>query len=351
MKKLWHWLAWGITGGLVLTTASAFIFWEQTLYLWQATQGQLSLFGGRSISEMLDDPSIDIKLKNQLKLVQEVKQFGETQLGLKPTRNYSRYVDVGRDYLVMVVSASPPLKLENYTWWFPIVGTVPYKGYFNKAKAQEEEMALKTQGYDTNLRPSPAYSTLGWFPDPLLSTMLSYGEYYLVNTIIHESTHATLFIPGHIPFNENLASFVGNKGALAYLAKKYGAGSVPYLDAAHALKDQATFAQFINRVYQRLEQVYRSDAFESGKYEKKAYVISQMKKEYRSKIATSMHSKGYRQFDRIPWNNALILSYKHYYKDQDKFAQIYLKNDKNIAKMLEYIRVNQKDVLQSMSRD
>jgi predicted aminopeptidase len=340
LKQGFKWGGIALAGAALLLGVSAAIFPETAYYLWQSVQGQVSiLVGGRSLDDLLNDPDVDIAHKQQLKLVREVKAFAETELKLKATQNYERYIDLKRDYLVMVLTASPPLKLESYTWWFPVVGTVPYKGYYDKAEGLRAEKKLQAAGYETNFRPSPAYSTLGWFQDPLLNTMLMYGEFYLVNTVIHESVHATLFVPGEIPFNENLANFIGNMGALEFYARKYGRGSQKYKEAEAQLADQKVFAAFINQSAERIEKLYKSDLFEANKIFQKEKLFEELKEEFRSVTVPKFKGKGYSAFADRPWNNALIMSYRHYNQDQPKFEKLYARLGKSIPKMIDFLQM------------
>ncbi|MGV3524052.1 MAG: aminopeptidase [Candidatus Sericytochromatia bacterium] len=346
-----RWLRWGLAGTsallgilVILLSLWALIYRDAAIYLVQSAQGQSQLlFGGETVSDLLADSSTPEPLRKQLQLVQEVKRFAESELKLKPTRNYERYVDLKRDYLVMVLTASPPLKMESKTWWFPIVGTVPYKGYFDLDLGKADEASLQAEGYETHFRGSPAYSTLGWFHDPLINTMLQYGEYYLINTVIHESVHATHWVPGEVTFNENMASFIGNQGALAFYAKKYGKGSDRYRDAAQQLVDQTTFAQFMNRVGNELEKVYNSDRFEANKREDKVRTLAALKREYVTQVAPRIKTPGYLGFEKREWNNAMVMSYRHYNQDQDKLEKVFDKVGRDIPRMMSFLQ--QKDVL------
>ncbi|MBF2052554.1 MAG: aminopeptidase [Candidatus Sericytochromatia bacterium] len=344
-------LRWGLRGlglslGLsaVLAAAWALIFPDAARYLWQSAEGQAELLlTGKPVSEVLENPGSPAQLKQQLRLVQQVKAFAEKELQLKPTQNYSRYVDLQRDYLVMVLTASPPLSFGGYTWWFPIVGTVPYKGFFDLEMGKAEESKLQDEGYETHFRPAPAYSTLGWFHDPLLSTMFGYGENYLINTVIHESVHATHWVPGEVTFNENMASFIGNQGALAFYAHTYGKGSDKYQNALQKLADQKVFAAFINRVYDELNAIYTSDRFEANKAEDKVATIQKLKQIYVQEVLPQIRSQGYAGFEKQEWNNALILSYRHYNQDQEKLETIFNKLEQSIPQMMAFLQ--QKDVL------
>ena len=324
---------------LLLLGLWAAIFRNAAAYLLQSAKGQSELmFNGSAIEEVLAAPDTPEERKRQLRLVIEVKNFAETELKLKATRNYEKFVDLGRDYLVMVLTASPPLKLESYTWWFPIVGTVPYKGFFDLEMGKAAQAKLKDQGYETYFRSAPAYSTLGWFHDPLINTMLGYGDFYLVSTVIHESVHATHWVPGEVTFNENMATFIGQQGALQFYAKKYGQGSDKYKNAQQKLLDQKVFAKFMNSVYEKLDKVYKSDAFEPNKYEQRVALIKTMKEFYANEVLKIIKSPGYAGFEKKEWNNAMMLSYRHYNQDQDKLEHAFNKLDRDIPRMMDFLK-------------
>ncbi len=332
-------LAFFVTLTLVVGGVWIAMFPNSAAYLQQSVEGQMQLlFEGEPVAQYLEDNSTSEELKANLRLVQEVKTFAEQELKLSPTRNYQKYLDLKRDYLVMVLTASPPLKMESKTWWFPVVGTVPYKGYFDIEMGKADEARLKAEGYETHFRASPAYSTLGWFEDPLLSTMMQYGEYYLVNTIIHESVHATHWVPGEVTFNENMANFIGNKGAQRFYARKYGKGSDKYKQAIRKLKDQKIFADFLRKVAKKLKAVYDSDAFDANKREQKVTLINTMKKEYVDTVLPQIQSPGYAGFEKQDWNNALLMSYLHYNTVQDKLEKIYQELGEDIPKMMEFLQ-------------
>lgn len=348
----WAWKAFWAAVGLVVVAGAiwALIYRDAAAYLLQSAKGQSELlFTGQPITTVLENPSTPAKLKQNLRLVQEVKEFAEKELKLRPTENYKKFVNLKRNYLVLVVTASPPLKMESHTWWFPIVGTVPYKGFFNREMAQAEEAKLKSEGFETHMRSAPAYSTLGWFHDPLISTMMDYGDYYLINTVIHESVHATLWVPGEVTFNENMASFIGNEGALKFIAHKYGQGSDKYKEAVQKLHDQKVFADFIAKVYKRLKAIYDSDRFDANKMEDKKAAILELKRQYVTEVLPKIRSKGYAGFEKQDWNNALIMSYQHYNQDQEKLQEIYDRLGKDIPRMMDFLK--QKDVLQYFRQD
>jgi predicted aminopeptidase len=166
----------------------------QIPYLVKSSYNQLSLLSSRQdIDKALQDPKVSDEEKRKLRLSQKVREFAMNQLHLKESKNYTSFVKLDRASVTYVVNASPKWELKHHEWWFPVVGKMPYKGFFNEQDAKEEEEDLKKQDLDTYLRGVSAYSTLGWFNDPILSSMLTSNDYDLVNTIIHETVHATLY--------------------------------------------------------------------------------------------------------------------------------------------------------------
>jgi predicted aminopeptidase len=228
-------------------------------YFLRQGAGQLDLlWNSRPIGDVLADPAVPAEQKAKLELIRAVKAYGIREMALAPSGSYERYYDTGGKPVTWVVTACRKDRFEPYTWWFPIVGTVPYKGYFAKADAEAEAKSLEALDLDVYVSPTAAYSTLGWFNDPVLSTMLGYGDEDLANLILHELTHGTLWLPGGVDFNEGLASFVGGQGALEYFRKRDGTDSTSY---ARAVRAQAREEQRDDRaieLFKALDAVYRS---------------------------------------------------------------------------------------------
>lgn len=189
-------------------------------YLFQATEGQLALINqAKPIPEVVKDPRTPPRVKDLLGEIAPIKKFGESQ-GLKPTTNYTEYVKLDRPAAVWVVSACEPLEFKSRVWHFPIVGSFPYLGWFDLNQAKDFAKDLRADGLDVDVRGAAAYSTLGWFRDAILSTMLGEGDQALgelANVVIHESVHATVYISGQAYFNESLASFVADRLSEVYL--------------------------------------------------------------------------------------------------------------------------------------
>jgi len=171
------------------------------------------LAGRRPIAALVADPATDRRTRDKLALVLAARAFAADSLGFPARAAFTRYTDIGRDTLVLVLSAARRDTLAAHAWWFPVVGRVPYKGFFARGEAEDEARRLAARGLDTYLRTAGAFSTLGWFDDPLLNTTLVADSVDLVDTVIHELAHNAYYAPGQVPFNESFASFAGARGA------------------------------------------------------------------------------------------------------------------------------------------
>lgn len=228
-------------------------------YLLRQAGGQIRmLLNAQRIDVLLADRDVPAKTKEKLKLVREIKSFGERELGLSPSGNYESFYDTQGQPITYLVSACRKERFEPYTWWFPIVGTVPYKGFFSKEDAIAEAKALEEQGLDVSLGTAAAYSTLGYFPDPVLSTMLDYPDEQLAALILHELTHGTIYLPGGTDFNEGLASFVGWQGALEFARARRGINSEAYDRTVRAFAAEERRDARSRELFKKLDALYRS---------------------------------------------------------------------------------------------
>lgn len=308
-------------------------------YLMKSGYGQMQLLGSRvPISEALQSPTLNNSQKNKLHLAQEAREFAEKTLHLKSTKNYTSYVELNRPYVTYVVSAAPKWELKHHQWSYPFMGKMPYKGFFKEMDAKEEEADLQSENMDTYLRGVSAYSTLGWFNDPLLSSMLRYEDYDLVNTIIHETVHATLYIKQAADFNERLATFLGNKGAEQFYLQKEGADSPTLNKIQQENEDNNLFSHFISLELQGLEKWYREIPTTERSEELRQKRIRQIQENFTADLQPRLKSDSYRQFPTLQLNNARLLIYKTYMQDLRDFAKLYELTGRNFSTFIEKCR-------------
>jgi predicted aminopeptidase len=255
--------------------------------------------------------------------VNRIRDFAMRELGLKKSKNYTRYVKIERDYLAAIVSACEPLSFERHTWWFPVVGRVPYKGFFNVEDARKEAARLRGKNLDVWIRPVDAFSTLGFFRDPLYSYMTRYPVHRLADLLIHELVHATIYIKSDSAFNESLAEFIGKEGARRYIEKYYGVDSEEYraIDAGEA--DSKTFVAFVRSIIHDLDAVYTSGASDAEKTARKTAIIAAAQQDFAARYDTLFSSGNYRNFAETRVNNAYLDLYRLYNEEGFPFEELY----------------------------
>ncbi len=287
-------------------------------YLAHVSRGQLEILWNRQpIAEVLADPALDPKLRAKLELVGEARRLA-AEIGLTPGHSYETYVALDRSFASIALSAAPKDRLEPHLWSFPIVGRLPYQGFFDRARAEEARAELAAQGFDTYLREVDAYSTLGWFDDPVLSPMLNRSDVSLVDTIIHESTHATIFEKGNADFNEALATFVGGEGAALFLVRTKGDDSAELRAFRQRLDDQDRFALFLKTLFEDLTAYYASPASPIDKIAGREARMGAWQERLRAADVGV-----FRRYADLPWNNALLLSLKLYMLDLGRFRALH----------------------------
>ncbi|GHV81216.1 hypothetical protein AGMMS49944_30070 [Spirochaetia bacterium] len=270
--------------------------------------------------------------------VMDIRRFALEKLGLRETSNYTKYVEIDRNYLAAVVSASAGDSFDRHEWWFPIVGSVPYKGFFNPADARKERTKLEKKGLDVWIRGVEAFSTLGWFSDPLYSYMKDYPLHRLADLIIHESTHATIYLKNHAQFNEELAEFIGTEGSRLYIEETFGIDSDQYRAIAQSEGDSATFLGLIRELIAELEPVYESDITREEKLQKKAAIIQAAKTRFAENYDTLFQNDNYRFFSDLPLNNAYLELYRLYYENDHYFQDLYDRSGRDLSKFITAVK-------------
>lgn len=274
----------------------------------------------RPAAKVLASNTLSAGQEQRLRLIPRIKAYGRT-LGLASTDNYDT-VALGWTRTIWNVSACDPLVFTPVTWWFPITGRVPYLGYFTNEAAQAEVERLAVHGYDIHKRTAGAYSTLGWFRDPVLPEMLTWSEPDLAETVFHELAHATLWVPGSVPFNESFANFVGIEASHRYLSDTYGPQSPELLDTLRDERDYDTFRAVLHSLYADLDAVYKAPALsDTEKLARKAELYASLPDRIRA--STIERKERYvLGTQRMPWNNARLMQFKAYNSNGSAFQAL-----------------------------
>ena len=289
------------------------------------------------ISDYLGRADVNQDTQEKLRLVLAVRDYARDVLKLNVGGSYSSYSYVDRPDLTYVVIAAPKTELRPYTWWFPFVGSVPYKGFFSKEDAEAEVKRLHEEGYDANVRASAAFSTLGWFDDPLLSHLLRYNKVTLTDVIFHELFHNTLYIKGASAFNESIANFIGHRAAIDFFRQRGGEASAEYRDAVHAWEQEKQFAEFIEGLVITLAELYRRDIPLNDKLRLREQVFNHSKTEWAERIKAG-EARRYRSFILQPLNNAVLMHYVTYLQNLKLFEAFYVAEGKNLPRFVAAIR-------------
>ncbi len=279
----------------------------------------------RPIHEVVSDSTVDADTRAKLAWVVEARRFAAEELGIDVGQSYTMYTQLDRDTLAMVVTAAYKDRLVPKTWWFPIVGHVPYKGHFSLQNALDEEADLAAEGFDTWVRPTAAFSTLGWFNDPILSTALQTDEVEVVTTVLHELSHQHLWVPGEGAFNESFANFVGRVAAMRFFCTREGGGpdSVKCRRAEARWRDFQRFSDFLDPFVAELRALYADpDLSFEQKVEQREAVFSGALQRFDDEVAPELEAFTFAGFRNTPLNNATLLSRVRYYnrlRDFDAF--------------------------------
>jgi predicted aminopeptidase len=327
---------------IALLLFSAIRYRELIRYGINQLRGQLSIvMNAREIDEVLKDQSIPDSIKYKLNLIQEIKKFAVDSLGIKESKNYSTYYDQQGKPSIWVITASEPFAMRPFEWNFPFLGSVSYKGFFEKEKGLPELEELRKKGYDVDYGTAGGWSTLGWFKDPVLSGMLRKKEGRLAELIIHELTHGTIYISNNVDYNENLATFIGEEGAKLFINNKFGKESPQMKEYLAFQEDEKIFGDYMITSALRLDSLYyHLDLKESAStnYHKKYFLIKDIILNI-NKLPLNNPERYQFNFpgDHLP-NNSFFMSFKRYRKKQTDFRQELSKNGGNIKQWLLHLR-------------
>lgn len=290
----------------------------------------------RPIDALLENPDTPPALQRKLRLVLEVREFASRYLGLPDNDSYRYYADIKRPYVLWNVFAADEFSTKLQTWCFPVAGCVSYRGYFAQDKAEEFAASLRARGRDVFVGGVPAYSTLGWFHDPVLNTVLDRHDTDLAGLIFHELAHQVIYVRNDSAFNESFATAVELEGVRRWLAQRGSADKIAaYEQAKHR---QARFAGLIALYRERLKELYVEDIPREDKFARKAALFAALKQDY---AALKQDWGGYAGYDR--WfardlNNAHLASVATYHQLVPGFQQVLREQDGDLPRFFHAIK-------------
>lgn len=310
-------------------------------FYWQAASGHLELLNHKQdIQELLESPETSAELKRKLKLVESVRTFASGNMGLPDNAAYTAYVELGRPFVTMVVTAAQPLELKAQQWCYWFVGCQEYRGYFDEADAEAFALEMKEQKLDVSVGGVSAYSTLGWlnkswlpnyFSDPVLSTFLLKHDAELIATLIHEMAHQIVYVNNDTAFNESFAVFVEQEGLRQFLDvaenSTFIAGKVEktyqwYLSAS---KDRRLFRELVNTTFEKMESMFAENISDTEKLQKKEQLFAELHENYENRKKEIQVLSYDNWFDK-KLNNSHLLGVQRYHSQVDKFARIFEEN-------------------------
>ena len=302
-------------------------------YGFRQLTGQLNIiWNAKPVEEVMQDPKLNSENFKKLKLVEEIRRFAMDSLQLKNSQNYTTYYDQHEKPIMWVVTGCLPYELKEKEWWFPVLGNVSYKGFFIERNAIIEESEIRKQGYETNIYSPSAWSTLGILKDPIFSGMLKRSPGRLAELIIHELTHATIYLKSSVDFNENLATFIGEKGAEVFLKSHFGEQSEEYKRYNGYLADEEIYNEYMMNCSLILDSLYHTFS-ESTPVKEKATKKYKLIANFMLGINNlPLTSPERYKFDfiksRLP-NNTEFMSFLRYRKKQDNFNKVFIEIYKN----------------------
>lgn len=268
-------------------------------YYWQSVSGHLAVMNAaKPITQWIDDPQTPQTLKEKLLLVQQIRSFASDKLGLPNNASYTKYADLKRPSVVWNVFATQELSMKLETWCFPVAGCVSYKGFYKQADAEAYAQTLRSEGLEAYVAGIPAYSTLGWFSDPVLNTFINYPDGELARLIFHELGHQVLYVKNDSTFNESFSTAIEEEGLARWLAALPDTSKRLKLtqgyDEFSARKTQ--FVALLKKQRKALEAVYAQDAASNDQMRAgKAQVFADLQKDY---AALKVSWGGFAGYDR-----------------------------------------------------
>lgn len=327
--------------GRYLTRAA----WEESKILWRR----------RPITALVSDTTVPRATRAKLRLVLDAREFARRSLQLNVGQSFTTFSPLDRDTLVLVLSAAYRDRLEHYRWWFPVVGRVPYKGYFDVGEAIAEERDFQRRGFDTYLRPASAFSTLGWFNDPLVSTTLKSDTLSLANTVIHELTHNTYYAGGQAEFNESFANFVGARGSVDFFRWRRQPRAVAEVEARWS--DEKILARFWKRLHDDIDSAFKAHPGQDAMRIRLALrdsVYRAARQELVFRLGPQLRTVAPRYLERVRLDNAALLARRIYLTDLDLFDSVHVRERRDtrltIQRIIEVAKTDPKHPYEALRR-
>jgi predicted aminopeptidase len=316
-------LAFTATGRYLVRAA-----WEESRILWHR----------RPIVEIVADTTVPARTRAKLQLVLDARVFASAALGLDVGKSFTTFSQLDHDTLVLVLSSAYRDRLAHYRWWFPVVGSVPYKGYFDFDAARAEERRFQNRGFDTYLRPASAFSTLGWFNDPLVSTTLAADTLSLANTVIHELTHNTFYARGQAEFNESFANFAGARGSAELFKSRGQPRAVAEVEARWS--DEKLMARFWKGLHRDIDSAFKAHPGRDATHTRlvlRDSIYRAARDELVFRIGPRLRTIAPRYLERVRLDNAALLARRIYLTDLDLFDSVFVREKRDTRRTVERI--------------
>ena len=338
----------GMKAALFALLAIVLVSCETVGYYSQAARGQLTIvFAREDIQHLIERPDLSQELAGKFAKVMDIREFAESELGLPVGGNYSSYVDVEREHVVWNVFAAPEFSVDPVNWCYPIAGCVAYRGYFSQQSALSYAAKLEEDGFDVYTGGVDAYSTLGWFEDSLLSTVLNRADYQLAGLIFHELAHQLVYLPGDTTFNESFATAVEREGVRRWLAKSNKDFNI---DAALLDYDrQQQFVDLVGGYRDRFESLYQLEINESSMRSQKLELQQTLREEYAVLKQQWQGYEGYDGWFSRSLNNAQLSTVASYNDLLPFFAAVFEQSNQDFSTF--YAEVSRLADLPEQERD
>jgi len=309
-------------------------------YVGSVVLGELGLlFSARPIAEAASDSRLSEEQRLKLAFVVRARDYAEQVVRLKVGSSYQTFADMGSGALAWNLSASHKDRFEPYYWNLPVVGRLPYIGYFDVNQAKAERDRLVKLGYDTLVYEVDAFSTIGQLPDPVTSALLRRQLTSLADTVFHELTHNTIYSYGDTTFDESLATFVGRTAGLEFLATEFGPDAPEIEEARRSYEDQDRYQAFLQSLTASLRQVYDTDVSFDEKIARREAVIAAAQQRFGAEVLPLMNNRaGYETYASFPFNNAFLLAHVRYNTGQNLFAAVHESTGRDWAATLQIFR-------------